>query len=762
MALNWKLYYYTTEWIDISAYVLEFTSFKYHIDNRIQGAGPVMNVILDNSATYGPGKYKFEIGSHYILFACPCDGIERLADFRVSLTLIDYFLYKLDSKEPLKIGGTSTTGLGDETMTDAIGGGKITVKSFRNMLIPYRTKQHDADFDVFVKGGDNTNYTDAFGNSITVDNFRYESKGMLQVKRENRELGEMFVDVSDIFNGIAQGEGFTLDGIQDKVVINKTFNLPSSSTKVWDAKPINGYLAVLYSHLGLDGRGELNISTYTIPTDGSPVLTDTVIKNTRDWDPDRDEPDSFGYWMFCDYYNNHIYLPYWYCADYDHSIQYNTYQLRVTKYSINDDGDITEEYDEQITGLYPQDLVVELRNGAGLNRYTRSGGTNPPFLRMHLYADGDLTRFLIDYIALEHEHVYDLDRLHAGQDKWHYDYDLEDIAYYYSWAVFSHEDGAIHVFYEKSGTDYHEILRVDMPSLEATYASRGTASPLVSEDGLSAGDRINGKWRESITLFNDMAVNHYYHTPQLPNGLFYKQGVQNSYIRAKCNYFAPLSTSFAVDYAGTAWDRANDRALFWKTDTDGNPHIFTLNIRDYYVYRHFYLYQPCIYADRKQQFIDAFVASGFFYEQIDGKIRLFRIDGSGGNLGTFTDDDILFKKEIEGFSNFADKFSIKILQERLEFGSGDRKKEVKTIIGNYGWVSPSQLSHYVDWVDRINGTEKGMELNVDLDSFYDVASTYLPNLGETFTYDSITYTLIQAIVDPVNWIIKITGMKEDV
>jgi len=750
--MPWYVYYYDSGWVDVTDYVKEISKFKYDIDNRIQGVGSIINILFEGTAPIDEGKYKIVLGDspndHYYLFGVPYDGIEVLEDDDlISVTMVDYLLYKLDKKVPLKV-----TGEGD---APRLGGGEFDVNSINDFKVPYRTRQHDVDFEGFTTV-DEENYSDGIGNTIEVtEPFRYETKGVISAQNQTKNIGTTYVKINDIINDIVTGAGMTLQvdyEYGDESIVDASSNLMYSAKKIWDVKCVNGFIIVLCST-----EGYLRLRSYNADGSGYNGQLDWV---SRDWIEDENGEDNIGYQIYPDYKNKKVYIPMWRCASFNAGVGDNTYLLRMVKINVSDAGVLSVDYTDDYSAgnLFdvdsPADQRIALRE-----RNARFLRVAVGFILMHFYIDGSVTNFVIVELLPSAQNkiwVIDPDKRISGD--WQVNYTSRDTFYYFvpdslSGAVISiNWDGANYV---------KEFFRIDMPELTSGYKVQGYAGTIVSEDDPpnNSGLYPVAIWRESILYEKWSTYNHHwYHIPQLPNGVMYKKAIRSKYTWEMSDYAGVGDTWAAQLYAGTAWDNVDDKLLYWKTNADEDPATLYWKIRSNYVYRRLYLYQHGAYIDRKQQFIDAYVTFGYFYSQIDGKVRLFRIRGTGASLGTLS--DVLYTKKFKGFSRFADEFTIKVLGRRLTFGSGDREKEIKTIMGDYGWVSPSQVKFYTDWVTYINGLQEGIELDMDLGAFFTVASTYLPDLGKTFIYDSITYILIGAEVDVDEWAIRLIGIKE--
>ena len=144
---------------------------------------------------------------------------------------------------------------------------------------------------------------------------------------------------------------------------------------------------------------------------------------------------------------------------------------------------------------------------------------------------------------------------------------------------------------------------------------------------------------------------------------------------------------------------------------------------------------------------------------VDGKMVFAWSNVSGSNLGDFTDNDLLSKIRIDGFTEYGEKYNLKVLGGIKTKGTGTQEKEIKTTISEHGWFSMWQMYFYSDWATQINSKKKGVILNADLEAFYDIASTRLPMLGDKINYKAIEYIIIKPGIEAEDWIIGITGIR---
>lgn len=759
IGLNWNLAYFDDpDWVDITHEIKEITSLKYGIDNRIQGATPVLNILVDSSATYGTEKYKLELGDEYFLFGAPADGIVSLPSYRVSISLVDYLFYSMHNKVPF-----ASAEFG-ESVAAGLGGGEFTITTTKNFHAFYKTKTHDMEI-VGFNTPDDINYYDGQGNNINVTEvLRYINEGVIYGKDKVGYKGFAYPTINEILTGIASEEELTLQvdyGYSAEADSSgSTSTMPSTPFKIWDAKVVNNHILVLCSN-----EGYLRLRSYDL--DG--VYKDETYWTSRDFKESSVGIDNIGFLMHPDYYNGKVYVPMWRCASYATS-GLNEYLLRISRISIdaetgavsvdwNDDYSEADLFktkldaSERPVGMTDTEFRTRLRRWQHYNRTRGSLGAK----HMYLYADGTVTNFVI-FKTTGGDVLYIIDPIkhQASEINWKYAYPNATARDYYAICP-DHENGNIILITKANSTWYKEIFRVDMESLiEAESSAANTGALLAEDDPDNNAGNPSGVWRQSIYYDNS---DQFYFPAHLPNGLLYKVEVQNRYTKTNADYVGFGASWAEDDFAGASWDMNLDRALVWKADADLDPTTLSWKIKDNYVYRRMYLYQPYIYGNRKLQFIDAFVGFGFFYQQINNVARLFRIRGTGESLGTLSNE--LFYEELDGFTRFADVYTIKCLNRILSYGSGTKTKEIKTIMGKYGFLSPLQADKYTaDWITKVNSTNTGKRIHMDLDVFYGITSTYIPALGKTFIYDEKTYILIEAKIDLINWIIEVTGIEE--
>lgn len=752
MALAWSLYYYDSGWIDITEYVLNIAPIKYAIDNRVQGASTILQIILDSNANYGTNKYKLQIGSNYSYYAAFPDGIEELQGYKVAITLVDYLFYQLAQKDVLKITSPEGEPIGS-------GGGSFNLTAFTDCTIPYTTNYNDADFDGFTSE-DEKNYWDGVGNKIyayTTPKALFNTKGIV-VGRDNKDYwGHIFVKADKILDDILTGEGFTMNidyGYGDETDTDESgISLESNTKKVWDVKMVKDNILVLYSYYSPNGNALVKLRTYA--PDGT--LRDTLtICPSVDWCEGNTGEHNLVYRIYIDYINKSIYIPTWRCTNFNPATA-NTFLFYVHKIGLTADGELSEIYGDNysVTDLFNKYCLSGTYTWTNYRQRQYRWREYPSeFNKLELYADGDHTYFILcnDQVATGEVFVFDPDVHQASGSPWKYKYTLNKD--YRFMALDNMNGNVVCVVYDSVISEYRkEYCKVNMDSL-------------VIDDSLQVlGDNINsppadkdlvGTWREGLEWLTIYSFGN-----QLPNGIACMAKCYNPYSIAGNDYWGGLlSGGFNVNHGGISWDGDKDRTIAWKTNNNENPTTIDWKIRDHYVYRRVYLYQPYVYIDRQQQFIDAFVTFGYFYEQRNGEIRLFRIRGTAGSLGTINESDVLLKKDVRGFTNLADIYTIKILTKDLNYGSGNKIKTINTKFGEYGFITKPHADRYTDWVTRLASSNEGLILHIDLGRFYEITSTYLPSLGKTFTYISDIYNLIGVEIDIENWQIKLTGVKD--
>jgi len=628
MSLTRNLYYYCNgAYQDISDYVLSISKLEYGIGSLDSGTAIKMQVILDTNCPYygTKNKYKLLIGSNYTLLGVPKDGIENIGGYKIAITLIDYFFASMYKKAPLKI-----TGKGDVT---SLAGEGLTLNTINDFVIPYSTNQGDFEADNF-SSKDDINFYDGQGNAITIANgksaVKYKTEGHIKAANQAGDLGQAYVSIRDVLNNIAVAEGFTLDvdfGAEEANSYGTIDISTLSRKKTWDAKVINGVIVALSS-----GTATINLDSFD--TDNN--IVDNLSWVSRDWAEDADGVDFIPYQIFPDYRNNCCYIPGWYCASYVHDDPTNTYIFRILKISVAADGTLTQDYDAKDTGgSYFWNWLMDPAYRAGMQaRDYRFSSTLAPITgwdNLTWYTDEDLAGESKFRIILRKGsgstdmHVIDPDLWQASSANSIYTYTLGAMS---GWIVPDWMNGSVvHIYHD--GSNYvKDFYRVDMAILTAGYTVSGNGGTIHADDDPSNNTLPPiGIWRESIIYTNTIplaAGTFYYHPPQVPNGHLVRERVYNNYIKDKSNF---LNTNYLHDYprGGSAWDDSIDKALIWHTETDEDPDDLYWDIADNYTQKRLYLYQPCTYKNRTEQFLDALVSNGFFYEQRDGNVRLTRI-----------------------------------------------------------------------------------------------------------------------------------------
>jgi hypothetical protein len=653
MSLSCNLYYYANgAYQDISNYVSSITNLQYGIGKINKGSAIKLRVTLDANCPYYGTKniWKLKIGDDYVLLGVPKDGIENISNKQFAVTLIDYFFAEMDKKASLKIAGE-----GDAT---SLAGEAISMSTINDILVNYKTDQENFDADNF-SSRDGTYFYDGQGNTIGVyggeGKIRYKTKGAMKALGQAEDLGQVYVSLRDIINNIATAEGFSMDidfGAEE--ASSYSYGDVSGCSKVWDCKVINGNIITLLSVVGA-----VNLLSFANDADGDTQL-DTLSWDSRDWDEDSDGIDFIAYQIFPDYRNNCCYIAGWHCAAYVHDAGTNSYIFRILKISVASDGTLTQDWDNKDTG--GTDFVTQLLDPADrasmqARDYRFDSDKNP------LPAWDNLTWYCDDNLAKENKYriiyrkgsgstdmfVIDPDLWQAGSANDIYTYTLNAQS---GWLVPDWMNGSVvHLYYD---TAYKkDFYRVNMAILTAGYTVSGQGGTIHTDD-----DPLNntvppiGIWREPIIYTNTIpnaTGEFYYHLPQVPNGHLVREGVYNNYIELKDDY---LGNNYAHDvtYGGSAWDESIDRALVWHTDDDAGALVLYWDIHDNFTYKRLYLYQPCVYPDRKTQFLDALLSHGFFYEQRNGNVRLTRIKWDSTDLFVAHRTDGLFAYNFNGIT----------------------------------------------------------------------------------------------------------------
>ncbi len=769
-----KLYYYDGGWQDITQYVVEpgLTEIQYCIDNKVQGNAVFLDLVLTTECPYyGEGKYKLEIGANYILLGAPGDGIKiDLTKDIVTLTLVDYLFYILTGLAPLKVGAIDA---------DSLSGEAVTVKTIEDLIALYDMSQGssgnkgNANIEGF-SSRDGENFYDGLGNTINVieENIRYRTKGAIKGKGQVADLGQCYVNIYDVLKNIVEGSNFNYnfvnDYLEDSVYYSVSATGVSDQKKIWDCKIINGFLLELAS-----SEGAVNLYSWNLSS-GTEYITQ-LVWNSRDWVEDEEGEDFIPYQIFPDYRNNCCYIPGWYCASFNPAGTSLEYNFRVIKVSIASNGILSQEYVDDYSAV---DLYAKNFNATTNERILYRDRVNrfapdkvsvsvelTDFNRMTWYTDEELAeagKFRI--ILTKHQtggelYVIDPDLHQASQPYWKYMY---SIPIYTSQIIPDWMNGAVVVTYQYAGVYYKRFYRINMPILSAGYSVSGEGGTIhVDDDPGSNTKPPIATWRESIYYTNTIpdASDFFFHLSQVPNGVLCRNGVYNNYIENKASYF---TNNYEHDYAwgGSAWDDSIDRILIWSTiTTDENPSVLRWDIHDHYTYKRMYLYQPAVYIDQRQQLIDIFATAGLFYEQKNGQARFFRIRGVGTNLATIQNSDFVNIRDIKEFTNFADEYSIEVLTKRITKESGNVIQEIKTLANDYGFVSKLNVKWFSDWTAYLQKSFTGKEFIFDLNHFFELTNTYLPNLGDLLTYDSDLYMITRVTVDLVNLRIAIETIK---
>jgi len=748
MSLTRNLYYYCNgAYQDISDYVLSISKLEYGIGSLDSGTAIKMRVILDTNCPYygTKNKYKLLIGSNYTLLGVPKDGIENIGGYKIAITLIDYFFASMYKKAPLKI-----TGEGDVT---SLAGEGLTLNTINDFVIPYSTNQGDFEADNF-SSKDDINFYDGQGNAITIANgksdVKYKTKGYIKAKDQAGDLGQAYVSLRDIINDIAVAEGFTLDVDYGDEESSSYFTRTGAGaeSKIWDCKIINGWLISLSSALG-GAAGD--ISLVSMELTGGANYTDALIWETRDFDEDSDGIDFIAYQIFPDYRNNCCYIPGWYCADYLDAATTNEYEFRVIKVSVASDGTLTQSYaDDYGADLWYWDIDPDRRDElqARDHRFKTVDSPLSGWDNLAWYCNDELARQNKFRIILRqggtstNAFVIDPDRHQASLANDIYTYTF---AANHGWMVPDWMNGSVvHIYHD--GSNYvKDFYRVDMAILTAGYTVSGNGGTIHADDDPSNNTLPPiGIWRESIIHTNtipDAAGEFYYHPPQVPNGHLVREGVYNNYIELKDDY---LGNNYVHDvaYGGSAWDDSIDRAFIWSQDSDSSPTELYIDYHDNYTQKRLYLYQPCTYKNRTEQFLDALVSNGFFYEQRDGNVRLTRIkwDNTYIYLANYTAGMKAYKYDGENF---------------IEIGSIDDAGDIYAVWGDGNYVYAIDYSNATLRVYSFDGTTftfidseliGGSAFDLWGDGTYIYVAAWSAGL-KAFTFNGTTLTNIGSIDD---------------
>ena len=748
------------------------TAFEYAIDNKMQGNTIFLEVTLFlDCPDYGIGKYKLTIGNDYILFGAPGDGIKPdLINGTVTITLVDYLFYLLERKNPLKIGAVDAGSLSGEG---------ITLNTIEDIRAMYELSEGGEEIpskeNVKIDGfssRDGEVFHDGLGNNINIiaKNIKYKSKGVISGKGKKGDFGQCYVNLYDILKEIIEEENLELFLIHEypETSFYRSVNTSGigNSRKVWDCKVVNGFLIQLSSANGAVGLVSWGLTA-------GAVLLDSFRIESRDWDEESNGEDFLAYQIFPDYRNNCVYIPGWYCPDYDHEKSSNQYLFRVIKVSIEDDGTFTEEYDDIYSAIdIPGRSGLQSNRVEYRNREWRFPGIYGGieslcgFSRMTWYTDDNLAalgkyRIIILDTGWDKLRIIDPDRHNAGQSFWKHE---EGVNILSNLLVPDWMNGSvINVIIPFGEEDWKQkIFSVNQEILTGAYLVAGEAGIIHADD--SPGNNIRpplAKWRQSLTYSNmiegESAIFHQ-HLSQTPCGVLTREGIWNNYTEKKSSFFSN-NYDHDVEHGGSAWDETEDRVLVWSTDVDEEPNALRWDVHENYCYRRIYLYQPQIYSDRKTQFIDALATAGLFYEQKNGQIRLSRIRGVGSNIGTIQNSDLINIRDLQEFTNFADEYSIRVLSRELTKGSGDTVNTIKTIMNEYGFTSKLHADRFSDWTEQLQRSFIGKEFSLEIDNFNSIANTKLPNLADILTYDSNNYVITKIVRDLIGRYISVEAIK---
>lgn len=777
MSLAPKLYYYDTgssSWKDITEDVVEpgLNELVYSIDNRVQGNAVFFDVILTTECSYyGEGKYKLQIGTNYILLGAPGDGIKiDLIKDRVHLTLVDYLFYILTGLAPLKVGATDVESLSGEAVIMA---SIDDIVALYDMTQGVSGNQGNVRIDGF-SSRDGENFYDGLGNTVNVieENVRYRSKGAVKGKTQVSDLGQAYVNVYDILKNIVEGSGFNYNLINDYQE-NSGYHSVSTSgisnqKKVWDCKVVNGIVLQLSS-----GVGAVGIVSWIL--DSGTVYADVISWDSRDWDEGNSGEDFIAYQMFPDYDANAVYVVGWYCSSYSPAGS-NSYRPRIIRVYVDTDGTLTEDYVDDYPTQAEFPIVGSTMDSTERTYYRdrdyRFKDAVNPFCNLTYYTDAEFNKFYIIWLYPYVSGGYD--GLYVINPYYHYHslpydtyiYDLPDdidASSYLPYLVPDWINGSVALIYYCDDAYYKKYFyKVNMSILQAGYSVGGDGGRIHTDDDFPSNTLPPiATWRESLYYTNTIpgtSGDFYYFLSQLPNGVLGREGAYNNYTEEKGSYFTN-NYDHDVDYGGSSWDYLTDRVFVWSTDSDVDPSSLRWDYHENYTYKRMYLYQPAIYSDQKQQLIDMFATAGLFYEQKDGAIRFFRIRGIGTNLATIQDSDFINCRDIEEFSNFADEYSIKVLTKRITKESGNSIQNISTLANDYGFVSKLNAKWFSDWTAYLLKSFPGKEFAFDLNHFFALTNTYLPNLGDILTYDSNKYMIVKVTLDLIKLKIFIQTIK---
>lgn len=763
--LKWSLYFYDSgTWEDITDYVLSISEFRYEIDTRSYGVGPVIRVVLDSSCSAREGKYKLKIGSHYIYFSATGDCIEESGQEKVTIALIDDFILSLDGKQIKLPSGVNEC--------EALAGGKFDVKLYVNKFtgdLAFRSKPHDMDIprtQIWSKLDNKKYFWSAEGIIIYQEEeprYEYQGKvGVLKVGNTTYKVrGYQFMNIKTILSQIISDEsyGCEIEELIKEDTTDKGVYLGTGEIEqIWDAKYINGKLVILYSK-----RGTLVIKVKD--TSGTDLYTKTI--TTQDFrDPFVDGTDAIAYQIYADYYANAAYIPFWYCSDFDADTT-NQYYLRVIKIDLSGTG-ATLSYDRTLSATEFMSVITDPRTSDADTRESRWEGdyTICGFINFHFYYDETGIHNLIIWEHSQYLHVMDIDRLVAGSSNWKYVYDFGSSSFSH-YMVPDDMNALVGTWSYDTGSSSWYLnfanVAIDFSGGSPSGVSKTKGGKVVDEDdwGANASSYCHGKWYHSIYWKKGSSGDYYYYRiPQIWTGFLQRSGIYNRYNR---DVDDPLSidSAFQQTEAGTSWDRINDIAFIWRKWTGpGINEYLKFCIRKGYIWPRVWRYQPLWYKDRKQQFIDAFLTFGWFYQQINGKIKLIRIKESSSSIGTFSTDDVLTYRKYSGDLKYGTGYSFNVLSSTVTVGDTDRIKEVRTVITRQGWI-PAQQVEFVnaDWTDIIKADKDYVEITCDLDAFHDKAGKYMPTLGEKFTFDSNDYLIVAVKINVMNNVIRIKGVK---
>jgi len=763
--LKWTLYFYDSgSWEDITDYVISISEFRYEIDTRTYGTGPVIRVVLDSSCSAREGRYKLKIGSHYTYYSATGDCIEESGQERVTITLIDDFILSLDGKQIKLPSGVNEC--------EAFAGGKfdvaLYVKKFTGGL-DLNSNPHDMDIprtQLWKTLDDKKFYWTIDGIIIVQDEEpRYEYQGKMGVLKVGdttyKVKGYQFMNIKTILKQIISAEGYTYeieDLIEEDDIDGSTYLGTDEIEQIWDAKYVNGKLVILYSKAG-------TLVIKVKDTSGTDLYTKTI--TTQDFRSTFvDGTDAIAYQIYADYYANAVYIPFWYCSSFDADSDLNEYYLRVIKIDLSGTG-ATLSYDRTLTAIEFMSVTTGVvRTSDADTRESRWEGNyiGYGFIDFHFYYDETGIHNLIFWQYSQYLYVMDIDNLVAGSSNWKYVYDFGYTSFR-NYIVPDDMNAQVGTWGYDAGSSSWYLnfanVAIDFSGSSPANTSKTKGGKVVDEDDWDATSYCHGKWYHSIYWKKGTSGDYYYYRiPQIWTGFLQRSGIYNRYNR---DVDDPLSidSAFQQTEAGTSWDRINDIAFIWRKKVEpGINEYLQYSIRKGYIWPRVWRYQPLWYKDRKQQFIDAFLTFGWFYQQIDGKIKLIRIKESSSSIGTFSTDDVLTYRKYSGDLKYGTGYSFNVLSSTVTVGDTDRIKEVRTVITKQGWT-PAQQVEFVnsDWTDLIRSDKDYVEITCDLDAFYDKAGKYMPVLGEKFSFDSNDYLIVGVKLNVMNNVIRIKGVK---